>query len=221
MSAAPHPDTIDLAKRSIDELQTQQLSSAPVSRLPRVPVFGEDDGNRKLSAIEMEKGGSSEGDESDQGSGEDMYSSQGESESESGETSASNYETSSSFEARKQEQKAKSRMASIRNEKRKPIASPEMSSGSPSDSPDSAPPVPSKGKGKAKAKAPPKKKTSLPRQRKQASKDTPEAPDWNENASKRTKKGKGVKLPVRLVDDEYNGSQEGGIPIVDSRPGKK
>ena len=30
-----------------------------------------------------------------------------------------------------------------------------------------------------------------------------------------------MKLPVRLVDEENKGSQEGSIPIVDSRPGKK
>ena len=51
-------------------------------------------------------GGSSEGDESEQGSGEDMYSSEHESKSESGEISASNYETSSSLEAREQKKEA-------------------------------------------------------------------------------------------------------------------
>ena len=31
LSAAPHPNTIDLARRSIDEPQTRQLSCAPFS----------------------------------------------------------------------------------------------------------------------------------------------------------------------------------------------
>ena len=194
---------MDLARRLIDELQSREISSACKSKLPQVPVFEKEDdkGNRKMSAVELlgssdseaisecdfseMKGGSSEGDESDQGSGEDMYSEEHETQSESGESSASNYETSSSFEARKQEQKLKSRLA--RNEKRKAPATPEQSDGSsnqsngsgggnPSDSPDSAPAEPKKGKGKAKAKAPPTKKPSLPRQRKQASKDTPQTP---------------------------------------------
>ena len=240
---------MDLARRLIDELQSREISSACKSTLPRVPVFEEEHkGNRKLSAVELlgssdseavsecdfsrMQGGSSEGDESNQGSGEDMYSEEHETQSESGESSGSNYETSSSFEARKQEQKLKSRLASKGNEKRKAPATPEQSagssndsngsgSGSPSDSPDSAPAGPMKGKGKAKAKAPPKKKPSLPRQRKQACKDTPETPDWNQNPSKRTQKGRGVKLPVRVVDEEYEGSQEAGVPLVDSRPGKK
>ena len=78
--------------------------------------------------------------------------------------------------------------------------------GSKADSSDSEPAVPSKGKGKAKA--PSKKQPSLPRQRKQASKDTPEPPDFNENAGKRTKKGKGVKLPARRVEAEQEGREK-------------
>ena len=30
-----------------------------------------------------------------------------------------------------------------------------------------------------------------------------------------------MKLPIRFVDEEYEGSQEAGIPLVGSRPGKK
>ena len=30
-----------------------------------------------------------------------------------------------------------------------------------------------------------------------------------------------MKLPIRVVEEEYEGSQEAGIPLVDSRPGKK
>ena len=117
LSGDPHPDTIDYAKRLIDELQSKQISSACKARVPRVPRFVEEASNRKMSVLELLgtsdseamsegdfsqlQGGSSEGDESEQASGEDMYNSEHESKSESGESSASNYETSSSFEARK------------------------------------------------------------------------------------------------------------------------
>ena len=82
-----------------------------------------------------------------------------------------------------------------------------------------APPaVHNKGKGKAKT-APKKSKSSLSRQWKQAKKDTPPPTDFNENPHRRTKRSAG--LPVCRVEEEYEGSQEAGIPVVDSRPGKK
>ena len=120
--------------------------------------------------------------------------------------------------------------SSISAKKRKAPSTPESSAGSSSqqsacsdnsgsDSPESDPAVSRKGKGKGKAKAPAKKQSSVPRKPKQAAKDTP--PDYNANAGKRTKKGKGVKLPVRRIEGEYEGSQEAGVPLVDSRPGKK
>ena len=36
-----------------------------------------------------------------------------------------------------------------------------------------------------------------------------------------SKPRKGVKLPHKAVNEDYEGSQEKGIPVVDSRPGKK
>ena len=79
----------------------------------------------------------------------------------------------------------------------------------------SPPPTNKKGKGKAQAK----KNASLPRQRKAAKKDTPPPTDFNENPHRRPKGAKG--LPVRRVEAEYEGRQRDGIPVVDSRPGKK
>ena len=134
MPGDPHPDTIDYAKRLIDELQSKQISSASKARVPHVPGFVQEESNRKMSALELLgtsdseavsecdfsqlQGGSSEGDESEQASGEDMYNSEHESKSESGESSASNYETSSSFEARNQKKEAKSTSHSKEQKKR-------------------------------------------------------------------------------------------------------
>ena len=125
ISPEPHPETIDLAKRLIDELQTREKTSAASSRLPRVPCFQETEEslNRKPSALELLgssdsecvsecdfsalHGGSSDGECSDAFSCEDMYS-EHEHHSDSGESSGSNYESSSSFEARKAKQHTKS-----------------------------------------------------------------------------------------------------------------
>jgi len=53
LSPEPHPDTIDLAKRLIDELQRRELSSAVSNRVPQVPSFSESNAPRKLSALEQ------------------------------------------------------------------------------------------------------------------------------------------------------------------------
>ena len=37
----------------IDELQSREITSASKSKLPRVPVFEQEERNRKLSAVEM------------------------------------------------------------------------------------------------------------------------------------------------------------------------
>ena len=44
---------MDLARRLIDELQSREITSASKSKLPRVPGFEQEEGNRKLSAVEM------------------------------------------------------------------------------------------------------------------------------------------------------------------------
>ena len=84
MSAAPHPDTVDLAKRLIDELQhdkyhLHQCLEYHVSLflLKMMEMLGTSD-SEAVSEYDFPqmKGGSSEGDESDQSSGEDVYSSQ-------------------------------------------------------------------------------------------------------------------------------------------------
>jgi len=90
--------------------------------------------------------------------------------------------------------------------------------GSETDSDSPPPAVPKKGKGKGRA-APKQAKSSLPRQRKAAKKDTPPPTDFNENPHRRTKRNSG--LPVCRVQEDYEGSQEAEIPVVDSRPGKK
>ena len=273
----PHPDTIELARKLIDEIQTAQKSTSHASKLPPVPAFKESANQRKPTVEEMFGSSDSEsvsdfdyrnvggGDSDSFGEeapeAEDMYSGEESSKSESGESSSSNYESTSSFESRrkkhfrhsshgsatskaaaagrKEKMKAnkaaairKSPQAVYSKNKRKaavrtPDGSQESSSGNTisdnsgsgnggSESSDgSPPPVMRKGKGKA----PPKQKASLPRQRKAAKKDTPPPTDFNENPHRRPKGGKG--LPVRRVEAEYEGSQREGIPIVDSRPGKK
>jgi hypothetical protein len=44
---------MDLARRLIDELHSREITSASKSKLPRVPGFEQEEGNRKLSAVEM------------------------------------------------------------------------------------------------------------------------------------------------------------------------
>ena len=43
----PHPDTIELARKLIDEIQTAQKSTSHASKLPPVPAFKESANQRK------------------------------------------------------------------------------------------------------------------------------------------------------------------------------
>ena len=64
------------------------------------------------------------------------------------------------------------------------------------------------------------KKTSAP-SRKQKSSNAKNTKPTAEEKRAGSKPRKGVKLPHKAVNEDYEGSQEKGIPVVDSRPGKK
>ena len=53
VSPEPHPETIELARKLIDEIQSGEKSSSHTSKLPPVPAFKENMNIRKQSVQEM------------------------------------------------------------------------------------------------------------------------------------------------------------------------
>jgi len=178
---------------------------------------------------------------------EDLYSKHA---TESGESSGSNYESTSSFEARKAKRAAKMRHDSAtskaaavgrkqqmhircaralnkspqsvyRKEKASASAAQKKNThkkqqASSSESENKTQSSPSN----SETESDESNKTSAPSRNKKASKGKQQKPTAEEKQAG-TKPRKGVKLPHKVVNEDYEGSQEKGVPIVDSRPGKK
>ena len=189
----------------------------------------------------------SEDERSSEHSVEDLYS---EHASESGESSGSNYESTSSFEARKAKRASKMRHGSAtskaaaagrkqqmhircaralnkspqsvyRKEKASASAAQKKNThkkqqASSSESENKTQSSPSN----SETESDESNKTSAPSRNKKASKGKQQKPTAEEKQAG-TKPRKGVKLPHKVVNEDYEGSQEKGVPIVDSRPGKK
>ena len=121
-----HPNTIEYAKKLLDELSASKPAAATEKRVvPEVPRFLPDTMDRKMTARELwgdsetdnvsetdwdqKKGYSTAGEESpvENIAQEDVSSPENGSEGDDVESSGSNYESSSSFERRKQELKKK------------------------------------------------------------------------------------------------------------------
>ena len=116
-SPEPHPDTIELAKKLIDELQTSTSYSKCAAKVPKVPpflatpipqkisveqLFGSSD-SEAVSDFDYRNGGGGESDsfEDEAKSPEELYSEENSHHSDSGDSTGSNYESTSSFEERK------------------------------------------------------------------------------------------------------------------------
>ena len=120
ISPEPHPETLELARKLIDEIQTGGKSCSHSSKLPPVPAFQDSINIRKQSVKKKVGvsdsdpvadfdyrnvgGGDSDSFVEEGAEAEDMYSGDESSKSESGETSGSNYESTSSFESRRKKQ---------------------------------------------------------------------------------------------------------------------
>ena len=118
-----HADTVEYAKRLIDELHSSKGTSKPKRSVPQVPSFLRDDLNRKMSAQELfgetdtdnvsetdwdeKKCSSSEGERSGGLDEAEDYYSEAEHNTDSGESSGSDYESGSSFEESRKKKQAR------------------------------------------------------------------------------------------------------------------
>ena len=270
-----HPDTVEYAKKLLDDLSATKPPPKENRVVPPVPRFPPEPFMRKKSNRDLwgdsetdnisetdwekKKADSSEGELSPVGKfwNEDISSpetgSENETESEGDgvESSGSNYETSSSFEKRKEKQRMKKfamsskrstgssatskRAAAGRKQKhqmhqkkaqskskystesdkssseqdnRKPAAKKrKVLVSSPSEASSSEQEFEAPKKAPSQKKAPPPKKTA---------KSTAA-----EVSNEGKRPAKGTKLPAKRIEMQFQGDMRAGVPIVDSRPGKK
>ena len=268
---AANPETIDYAKKLIDDLHASKVVAKSRNPLPPVPDFSTSKQCSKLSPHELfgpsdsesvseahwtvlnaETSDSSENVQNE--AGENYYDecSGSEGGSSTAEESGSDYESGSSFEEakRKQSQRktrgsATCKQSAAARKKQFHITKARSVAASPQS-------VYTKQKGKTVAG---KKKTGPQKRKAQAtpsasdsnsatpaseSSDNSVPPSKNKPPQKRAaraspssklaekemkdagkKAAKGTKLPAKAVEMEFTGSQKKGVPVVDSRPGKK
>ena len=266
-----HSDTVEFAKKLIDELSSSQKPTKAARMMPIVPSFPPDYQPRKLTPLELlgetdtdavsetdwekKQCDSSEGgNSSDAREAEEQYS-DGATVSEEGESSCSDFESGSSFERKKMKKKFQNssnrktassatskQAASARKESHKKmnarafLASPQsvyLKEKAKSKKPDTKKSAPKNKKAAATSSdseesssetqsstesedAAPKKKRAP-----SGAKKPPPKKAVQQEADPGKKPQKGSKHAVMRVEGEFDGDMRAGIPIVDSRPGKK